>query len=128
MKNENLIPVNSKCPICNSELIDISDDNILGAKCPNCDFGYVADNIHDWQEDETKYSIFIKSNNSMSFEKLKYIAKKCQSSCIKVKKELSINNLFFKKGLVWEIKNDIIELNKIGIEYEISPTFKYIFK
>lgn len=73
--NKKMFPINNKCPICNSDLIDISNDNILGAKCSKCDYGYVTDNIYEWQEDETIYKIYFKSNISLPFDKLKYIAK-----------------------------------------------------
>lgn len=126
--NKKMIPINNKCPICNSTLIDISNDNILGVKCTNCDYGYVTDNIHEWQEDETIYKIYFKSKDSLSIDKLKYIAKKCQMSIIKIKQELSKNSLFFKNGYAYELKDDIIDMNEKGIEYEIIPNFKYTFK
>ena len=126
--NKKMIPINNKCPICNNPLINISNDDVLGVKCTNCDYGYVTDNIHEWQEDGTIYKIYFKSNNSLPFDKLKYIAKRCQTSCIKVKNDLAKNNLFFEKGLACELKDDIIDMNEKGIEYEIIPNFKYTFK
>ena len=96
-------------------------------KCSKCDYNFVTDNIHEWQEDDTEYSIYFKPNNALPFDKLKFIAKKCGTSCIKVKSALSNDKLFYTKGMAWELKDAIVELNKLGIDYEITPKFKYNF-
>lgn len=124
---ENLIPINNKCPVCNADLIDISDDNIVGVQCSKCDYGYVSDKIHDWQEDEIQYSIyFIKDDNPL-FDTMKFISKKLQIGIVKTKELLNKNDVFYTKGQAWQLKDIIKELNYNNINYKIKPKFKYKF-
>ena len=117
----------NKCPICNSDLIDISNESIIGKKCPNCDYGYVATNIHEWQEDDTKYTIFFSKDSEATIASMKFIARKLQTSIIKIKDRISKEKILYLKGQAWQLKDSIKELNENNIKYEITPEFKYKF-
>ena len=108
------------CLKCKSKLVDISNDEIVGVHCTNCNYGYVADSIKPWQEDETIYSVYFSKSNNLPFNDMKFIAKKLQTSVLKIKDIISKEKILYLKGKAWELKDSIIELNKNGIEYEID--------
>ena len=115
------------CPICHNKMIPYDSKRMAGRHCSKCDYGYVAYMAEPWEEDSTEYSVFFKAKDTLPFEKLKFIAKKCGTSCIKVKSALANGNLFYTKGMAYELKDDIIKMNELGIDYEIIPEFKYNF-
>ena len=116
-----------KCPKCGSHLNCQIKGHGVSLKCEKCDYSIATSYFEDWYYDTTKYSIYIQPTENISIDKLKYIAKKCQMSIIKIKQELSKNSLFLKNGYAYELKDDIIDMNEKGIEYEIIPNFKYTF-
>ena len=115
------------CPKCKSKLVDISNDDIVGVNCPNCDYGYVADNIKPWQEDEMVYSVYFSKSDNLSFSDMKFIAKKLQTSVLRIKDIVSKEKILYLKGEAWELREAIKELDANNIKYEIEPPLKYKF-
>ena len=118
----------NKCPECGGKLISNVEGHGLSIKCEKCDYSIASSYFEEWEKDPTQYTVFIKPNENLKIESLKYISKKCQTSIIKIKQELVSKRLFFIKGLAYELKDDIIKLRELNIDYEIEPKFNYNFQ
>lgn len=119
---------NSKCPKCGGKLVGVDGDSITGLKCSKCgEWAIVTTHFPDYHYDETKYTISLLPKESFTKEQMSFISKKCQCNYIDIKQKLSKEKMKCISGVATELKDVIIDLNKLDIKYEIEPKFKYVF-
>lgn len=102
-----------------------SEDSVQGWVCSNCGWNLMTTNIDEIYEDITEYSIYIKNVNEVNNEKIKSIARIAGVNFIVAREMLMKSQVCILKDKAPKIKDVIEELEKLAIQFEVIPKFKY---
>lgn len=113
------------CEKCKTDMNWFSEDSVQGWVCSNCGWNLITTNIDEIYEDITEYSVYIKNMNGVNNEKIKSIARIAGVNFIIARKMLMESHACISKGKAPKIKDVIRELEKLNIQFEVIPKFRY---
>lgn len=97
-----------------------------GWRCPDCGWSIITTYIDPIYSDVTEYSLYVRNVLKIDREKIKLVAKTAGVNFIIAKQMLEENNVCILKAKAPEIKAAVVKLRELGVDFNISPTFKYI--
>jgi hypothetical protein len=112
------------CPKCCAEMIAVYKKPALNLACPKCDCKLATTIWEDIDLDDTDYEIVLKLSANPSMNQIKFLSHLTGQNYIASKKLLEKGGVLLKAKAV-EVKNKMVELDKINIQYYISPDFPY---
>lgn len=113
------------CEKCKANMNWFSEGSIQGWVCSNCGWNLMTTNIDEIYEDTIEYSIYIKNMNEINKEKIKSIARIAGVNYIIARKILMESRVCIFKDKAPKVKVVIEELDKLKIQFEVIPKFKY---
>lgn len=112
------------CPDCGTEMRQLYQKPALNLTCPNCGCKVATTKWEDIDLDETIYELGIPKQNNITIDAIKIVSKMTGKNFIETKCNLE-NGSIIIKGNAKEISNIKNILFNAGIEFEITPNFKY---
>lgn len=113
------------CENCKANMNWFSENSVQGWVCLNCGWNLMTTNIDEIYEDITEYSLYIKNVNKVNNEKIKSIARIAGVNFIIARKMLTESHVCILKDKAPKVKDAIEELEKLKIQFEVIPKFKY---
>lgn len=113
------------CEICKIYLIPIKEKSVQGWICPKCGWEVLTTFIDEINQDITEYRINIKKSDSIDIEKIKAISQIAGINFLSAKEVLMKGNFCILKAKAVEILEAIEKLQKVNIQFEITPDFQY---
>ena len=113
------------CEKCKEKMQWIIEGSTQGWKCPACGWNIITTHVDDMIADMTEYSIYIKSVQEIDKEKIKFVSKIANVSFVVAKKMLQEGDVCILKAKASRIKEVVINLRELKIDFKISPEFRY---
>lgn len=118
------------CENCKVELNYFIDAKhgvgIQGLRCPICGLvGVVATYMEEIYCDPVEYSLYIRNVSESDIEIIRLVSKTACVNYLTAKKMLAEKELCILKAKAPEIKETIAKMQKLDIDYYISPSYKY---
>ena len=114
------------CEKCREKMKWCIEGCIQGWKCPSCGWDIVTTYIDDIYTDETEYSLYIKKVSEISIEKIKLVARISGVNFIIARQMLEKEDNCILKAKAPKIKEAIVKLQGLNIEYFVNPVFNYV--
>ncbi|MBR6537603.1 MAG: hypothetical protein IKT67_10430 [Lachnospiraceae bacterium] len=114
------------CEKCMQEMIWSVDGSTQGWRCPMCGWNIITTYIDEIYVDEKEYSLYIRCASEVNTEKIKFIAKTANVNFITAKWMLEEKESCIMKARAPKIKDAIVRLQELDIDYVVCPTFNYI--
>lgn len=113
----------SKCPHCNSDLIQEIEGSTLTVICSNCDWYVTSSHIN--HINDTKYKIILEKGNLPSKENIRTISQVMNCNILQAQKVIESDYPIIIEDTVSGIIEQIEKLDKTNIKYSITPNFPY---
>lgn len=113
------------CEKCQSNMKWFSESSVQGWLCTTCGWNVITTNINKIYEDMTEYCVYINSMNEVNLQNIKLISKIAGVNFVVAKQMLVKGRFCVLKAKAPKVKETIEELNKLKIQFEVSPLFKY---
>ena len=113
------------CEKCKEKMNWFIDGCIQGWVCPLCGWDIVTTYIDDIYIDETDYSLYIKKESEISIEKIKLVSRISGVNFIIARQMLEKEDNCILKAKAPKIKEAIVKLQALNIEYFVNPSFDY---
>lgn len=107
-------------------MVRYKENNTQGWKCTACGNGIYTSYFDEIDSDPTEYSLVIAGTRDVTTEKIQYISKISNINFIEAKNILSKGNNSEIKAKAPLMKEIIIRLRELDIDYSVTPEFKYI--
>lgn len=114
------------CEKCKERMNWFIDGCIQGWICPLCGWDIVTTYIEDMYIDETEYSLYIKKVSEISIEKIKLVSQISGVNFIVARQMLEKEDNCILKAKAPKIKEAIVKLQELNIEYFVNPVFNYV--
>lgn len=114
------------CEKCMREMYWTIEGATQGWRCPDCGWSIITTYIDPIYSDVTEYSLYVRNVLKIDREKIKLVAKTAGVNFIIAKQMLEENNVCILKAKAPEIKAAVVKLRELGVDFNISPTFRYI--
>lgn len=114
------------CEKCEVEMNWSIEGSTQGLRCPLCGlWGLVTTHIDEICVDDTEYSLYLRKGSEINKEKIMFVAKTAQVNFLVAKQMFEEKEVCILKAKALEIKAAIEKLRGLGIDFIISPPFKY---
>ena len=114
------------CEKCKEKMNWYVEGAVQGWVCPACDWSIITTHINEIDADQTEYSLYIRNAFGIDIEKIRFVAKTANVSFIIAKHLLEEQiEVCILKARAPKIKETIAELQKLSIDFRVSPLFKY---
>lgn len=116
----------SACPECgNNAMKETIGRSSAVLVCENCGWSVARSWTEPINEDETVYEAILKPDNDATKIALATISKIADCNFIAAKSMLSNPEKPLVSGLAREIREALEELDRVGIEYTVTPEWPY---
>lgn len=115
-----------RCEKCKGEMYWSIEGSTQGWKCPNCGWNIVTTYIDGIDADDTEYSLYIRNVIEIDKEKIKFVAKTASVNFLIAKQMLAEKEIFILKAKAPKIKETIVKLKELNIDFKVSPLFEYM--
>lgn len=116
------------CGKCKKKMNWSIEGATQGWRCPACGWwGIVTTYIDEIYTDETEYRVYTKnvSKEEIDKEKIKFIAKTARVNFIVAKQMLEKEEVCILKAKAPEIREAIVKLQELNMDFNVRPLFKY---
>ena len=113
------------CSKCGAEMLPINRDKPFGMTCPNCGWGWATTFIDPIKEDETKYTVFLRSGNTLSKDIVKAVSRAANVNVLQARKMLETAPVAVCTDKAVKIREVLKTLEDGSVLYEVEPAFPY---
>lgn len=114
-----------RCNKCNNEMKRYIEGSSLILRCPNCGYSVATTYMDPINADETIYSVIVNGKNEISIDNVKLISQIMNSNYITARNSLIAGPFKVSEGRATSILSVKKQLDDRGINYVITPEFKY---
>lgn len=113
------------CEQCGQKMNWRIEGSTQGWNCPACGWGVVTTYISQIDADQTEYSLYMKNVSEIDLEKIRFVAQTANVNFLTARQMLEEKEVCLIKAKASKIKETIVKMQGLNIEYSVFPAFYY---